>query len=275
MTIGERLGALPLDAERQHAELLLARGDLAAAEHLLSRLLGVYAFLGQSHLRGWAHVSLGQVHRQRREQHHAVIAHIEALRHLDRDLEPRLFDRAVHSLIALLESCDPIKTRYGRLLRGVRERRYASGTRSWDLHRWLEGVVLLLRSQYRRAAQTLNGARRRLLADGAIRDAGLATLHFVDACRAEGNGRAARLTVRDTRKTLERLGTDPELLIAFAHYADALEDGGDVDEARQRLRALLLERLSLAGLWYKSPPRRFDAGRARPPGPGIPQKGPP
>ena len=44
------------EAEHRHAEALFAHGELAAAEPLIRRLLGLYTYAGYRHRRGWASI---------------------------------------------------------------------------------------------------------------------------------------------------------------------------------------------------------------------------
>ncbi|MEE8524161.1 MAG: hypothetical protein V3T72_09545 [Thermoanaerobaculia bacterium] len=214
--------ARSLEAEHLHAEALLVRGEVDAAEDRAHRLLAYAGFLGRHHYRGAGHATLAKVERARQRHLLSLNETLEALRHLDHAHDPALFCLTVFALSRDLLAGEPVSARFGKLVREIRLRRTSRGCLPWPLYRWLEGRVLQSRGRVQRAAGVLSGARRRCLALGAPRAAVAIALDLADAYLAGGDGRTARVMVRDTLRAVEDLGLDAVPLGAFRDYAEAL-----------------------------------------------------
>ena len=66
------------EAEHRHAEALFAHGELAAAEPLIRRLLGLYTYAGYRHRRGWAYARLAAIHQAHGRGDLALQANVNA-----------------------------------------------------------------------------------------------------------------------------------------------------------------------------------------------------
>ena len=201
------------DAAHRHAEALLAHGELAAAEDLIRRLLAIYTYAGDQHRRGWAYARLAAIHLARGRRGPALRDNVNALRRLDPERDPHLFDDAVHALARLFAEGGPDVARFRRLVGEIRQRRWTPRSRPWALCRYLEGTAQLAGGRARRAAPLRAGAP------------------------ALAHGRTARLAARDTLEALERLDVAPELAAAFEAYVEVLTAGEPVAEAAARVRA--------------------------------------
>jgi hypothetical protein len=213
-----------LEIEHRHAEMLLAHGELDAAEHHARRLVGHACVLGRRHYRGVGHAVLAEIQRARRRRRMYLAEGLDALRHLDHQLDPALFCRTVFALCRDLSADGAAPRRFGTLVREIRRRRTSRGDLPWSLLRWLEGRTLYSRGQAPRAATFLSGARRRCLARGASGPAVGIALDLADAHLDAGDARAARVMIRDTLRAVEDLDLDAEPLAAFRDYAAALTE---------------------------------------------------
>ena len=225
---------------RRHADALRRRGEFDEARREVGEALRIYARLHKSHLQGCAQADRARIHRAEGEYDRAVRDGLEAMRLLERDLDPELFDRTVYRLCSSIRRAEHLKPRVAARLREIRRRRYSRRQLPWVQLRWAEHVVFLRLGQNDRALDTLNGTPSRLLAGGDLRGGCLAAmdlidLHLADEIRDDAVAAAEKLLAE-----LGSLGAGPPLVEAVRRCAETLAAPGDVAGLTGETRAAIL-----------------------------------
>lgn len=192
------------------------------------------------HSHGCAQADLARQHWLQGEANKAIGLLVEALRHLDREQDPAVFDRAVDTLALYLRECDYVKARIETLVKAIRIERHGRGTIPWAQHRWLEGLVLKRRGRSQRALLTLRSARRQLLAHGAVRQAALVTVDLVGLCLNGASRTEARRLARQALRALKADGLGGRVVAPFRAYVRALDQEAPQPALEERARAALL-----------------------------------
>ncbi len=223
-----------------HADGLLGRGEPDAAEAAIREALAIYGGLGKSHLKGRAHAALARVSCARKQFEQAVFDTLQALRDLERELAPELFDQTLYRLSSAIRRARGLKPRVATQLAEIRRRRYRRQELPWTQLRWAEGIFFLHRRQLDRAIDILSRAPARFLTFGALLDAILATLDLIDCHLAEEIHDDAVAAARKTLAALGALGAEPTLVEPLRRCTEALAASGNAAGLTDDARAAIL-----------------------------------
>ncbi len=237
----------------RHADVLLGRDEADAAEAAIREALGIYSGLGKTHLQGSAHADLVRVNYARDRFEQAVLDALQAMRCLERELAPDLFDQTVYRLSASIRCARRLKPRIATRIGEIRRQRYSRRELPWTQLRCAEGVFFLHRGQLDRALAVLRRAPARLLDLGALRDATLATLDLIDSRLAEEIRDDAVAAARETLAALRSRGAEPGLVEPIRRCAEALAAPGSAAGLTDDARAAILPPRCLGGVTVIDP----------------------
>ncbi len=212
--------ALLLDLK---SSLLRDQRRFEGASHLLTRALGVYQEVGETHRSARVLVKLSTLHEHAGTPEQAISLLQEALPLIDSSREPRLLLSAQHNLINALAEAGRFMEAHGLFMQARPV--YARFPDAWTRNRcrWVAGKIAAGLGQAREAEAHLTAARTGFLAESAAFDTALVSLDLASIYAAQGRMAELRETAGEVLAVFSSGQIHREALAALSYLRQAAE----------------------------------------------------